>query len=320
MRRRVLLALPLAAPAVAAAQEWTPSRPIRIVVPFTPGGAADNGARMIGARLAETLGQQVVIENRGGGAGAIAANAVLEAPRDGHALFWAGQAVFVTNPHLYERLSYRPEDFIPVSIGTRLPMVLPVHPSFPAQNLAEWRDRVRGAPGRYSYATVGRGGMTHVFGEMIEAEMGLDLQDVPYRGSAPALQDLLAGNIPMSVDGLIPALNHHRAGTLRILAVSSERRLGAAPDLPTFAEQGWPNLTAYLWFGLFAPRGTPEAAIRRLAAAMQEAAQRPDIRARMEEGGVEPAANTPEQFAALVAEERARWGPVIRRAGIRLTE
>jgi tripartite-type tricarboxylate transporter receptor subunit TctC len=320
MKRRALLALPLAAPAVAHAQEWSPTRPIRLVVPFAAGGAADNGARLIGARMAETLGQQVIVENRGGGAGAIAANAVLEAPRDGHTLFWAGQAVFVTNPHLYERLSYRPEDFLPVSLGTRLPMVLPVHPTFPAHSLVEWRDRIRAAPGRYSYATVGRGGMTHVFGELIEAEMGLDLQDVPYRGSAPALQDLLAGNILMSVDGLIPAVQHHRAGTLRILAVSSERRVDAAPDIPTFAEQGFPNLTAYLWFGLFAPRGTPEGAIRRLSAAVQEAAQRPDIRARMAEGGVEPTGSTPEEFAAVLREEYQRWGVVIRRAGIRLTE
>jgi tripartite-type tricarboxylate transporter receptor subunit TctC len=315
--RRALLGAALATPALA---QWAPARPIRLVVPFAAGGAADNGARAIGARLAETLGQPVVVENRGGGAGAIAANAVLEAPADGHTLLWGGQAIFTTNPHMYERLSYRPEAFIPVSAGNRLPLVLHVHPGFPARTLAEWVEVVRREPGRHSYGTVGRGGMTHVFGELIEATMGLDMQDVPYRGSGPMLADAIAGNVRMCVDGILPAINHHRAGTLRILAVSSSRRLESAPDIPTFEESGWPQLTAYLWFGVFAREGTPGPAVARISQAVREAATRPDIRERMARDGAEPSGSTPEEFAALVAREREMWGAVIRRAGIRLTE
>jgi len=317
MMRRALLGAALATPALA---QWAPARPIRLVVPFAAGGAADNGARAIGGRIAETLGQPVVVENRGGGAGAIAANAVLDAPADGHTLLWGGQAIFTTNPHMYERLSYRPEAFIPVSAGNRLPLVLHVHPAFPARDLAEWVALMRREPGQHSYGTVGRGGMTHVFGELAEATMGIDLQDVPYRGSGPMLADAIAGNIRMCFDGILPAITHHRAGSLRILAVSSAQRLASAPDIPTFAEAGWPQLTAYLWFGLFAREGTPPAAVARISEAVREAATRPDIRERMARDGAEPTGSTPEEFVALVRHEYALWGGVIRRAGIRLTE
>lgn len=320
MFRRGFLAAPLLLAAPALAQGWSPTRPIRLVVPFAAGGAADNGARAMGARMAETLGQPVLVENRGGGAGAIAANAVAEAAPDGHTLLWAGQAVITTNPHLYSRLSYDPAAFVPISNGTRLPLVLHVHPSFPARTLAEWVAKVKAEPGQHAYGTVGRGGMTHVFAEQAEAIMGLDLQDVPYRGSGPMLSDAVAGNVKMCFDGVLPAINNHRAGQLRILAVSSERRLEAAPDIPTFAEQGWPQLTAYLWFGLFGLRGMPAGAVERLSAAVQEAARRPDIRERMARDGAEPVGSTPQEFGNLVEHESTLWGEVIRRANIRLTD
>lgn len=319
MLRRSLLAMPLLA-TPAFAQTWSPTRPIRLVVPFAAGGAADNGARAIGARMSETLGQPVLVENRGGGAGAIAANAVAEAAPDGHTLFWAGQAVFTTNPHLYARLSYDPAGFVPISNGTRLPLVLHVHPSFPATDVAQWVAKIRAEPGQHAYGTVGRGGMTHVFAELAEATMGLDLQDVPYRGSGPMLSDAVAGNVKMCFDGVLPVINNHRAGQLRILAVSAERRLESAPDIPTFAEQGWPQLTAYLWFGLFGPRGTPPAAVERLSLAVQEAARRPEIRERMARDGAEPVGSTPQEFGNLIEHESALWGGVIQRAGIRLTD
>jgi tripartite-type tricarboxylate transporter receptor subunit TctC len=289
-----------------------------LVVPFALGGAPDSGARLIGARMGELLGVPVAVENRGGGAGALAATAVAEAVPDGHTLLWAGQAVFVTNPHLYTRLAYRPADFLPVAVGTRLPMVFSVHPSFPARTLEEFVTHARARPGEVSYATVGRGGMTHVFGELMEATLGLDMQDVPYRGSGPAMQDLLSGRVPTMVDGVIPDITHHRAGTLRILAISSDGRSPVAPDIPTFAELGWPALTAYLWFGLFAPKGTPEAAVERLSAAVREAARAPGLRERMAADGVDPVGSTPAEFAALIARETETWGAVIRRAGIRL--
>jgi len=308
----------LSAPALA--QPGFPSRPIRFVVPFAAGGVTDAGARLLGRRVGELLGQTVVVENRSGGAGAIAAAAVIEAPPDGHTLFFGGQAVIITNRHLYERLSYRPEALLPVSLGVRVPLVLAVHPAFPAQSLPEFLRHVRARPGEVGYGTVGRGGMTHVFGELLEATAGLDMLDVPYRGSGPAMQDLLGGQIRVMVDGLVPDITHHRAGALRILAVSTPERIAAAPDVPTFTEQGLPEMEAFLWFGLFAPRGTPRPVIDRLSAAMREAAAHPSVRDAIGRDGVETVGSTPEELAALIAREDELWGGVIRRVGIRLSE
>jgi tripartite-type tricarboxylate transporter receptor subunit TctC len=321
MNRRDLLAAgaaALAARPAQAQQDWSPNRPLRMIVPFAAGGAADAGARLFAMALTEILGQPVQVDNRGGAAGATAAIAVAEAPADGHTLLWAGQAVFVTNPHLYARLPYRIADFVPVSMGNRLPMVLSVHPSFPARTLEEYIAHVRARPGEVPYATVGKGGMVHVYNEMLEAEFGLDMQDIPYRGSGPAMQDLLSGRVPTMVDGLIPDITYHRAGQLRILAITSDQRSPIAPDIPTFAELGHPGMTAFLWFGLFAHRATPPAALARLAGAMQQAAQRADVRERSAADGYEAVGGTPAEFQAAISREYELWGAVIRKAGIRL--
>jgi tripartite-type tricarboxylate transporter receptor subunit TctC len=300
----------------AAAQEW-PSRAVRLIVPFPPGGGADAIARIVSARLSEAWGQQVIIENRGGAGGNIASEAVARSAADGYTLFLAGDFQS-TNIHLYQKLSYDPvADFEPVSLVVKFPIAFVVPNSSPATSVQEFIAHARTA-GRLTFASPGHGTSPHLAAELFRRVAGIELTHVPYRGAAPALQDLVPGRVDSffnNIAGVIPLM---RDGQLRALAVTSAQRAPAAPDVPTIAESGLPGFDVSGWYAFFVPARTPPAVIRRMHADTATVLAEPNVKARLEQLGLVVAASTPEQLGAYLRAEMAKWGPVIREAGLKV--
>jgi tripartite-type tricarboxylate transporter receptor subunit TctC len=295
-----------------------PSRPVRIVVPFAPGGGADIYARLLAQPMSQTLGQSVVVENDGGGAGMIALEKVSRAQKDGHTLLLTTSTAISAVPNLYKKLPYKVEDFTPVALIGKFPFHVFVHPSVPVRDLREFVAYVKANPGKLSYATAGRGSIPHLVTEMVKASIGLDMFDVAYKGAGPAVNDLVAGHVQVYMDVASPALTHALAGKLRVLAVLDEKRVPQIPDVPTMAELGYPGLVGYNRYSLIAPSGTPRAVIETLNRAALQAMEGGALRDRQAADGASPGAVTPEQLGALLKADYEMWGGVIRRLGITL--
>ena len=295
-----------------------PSRPVRIVVPFAPGGGADIYARMLAQAMGGPLGQTVVVENDGGGAGMIALEKVSRAQKDGHTLLLTTSTAISAVPNLYKKLPYKVEDFTPVALIGKFPFHVFVHPSVPVRDLREFVAYVKANPGKLSYATAGRGSIPHLVTEMVKASIGLDMFDVAYKGAGPAVNDLVAGHVQVYMDVASPALTHALAGKLRVLAVLDEKRVPQIPDVPTMAELGYPGLVGYNRYSLLAPTGTPRAVIETLNRAALQAMEGGALRDRQAADGASPGAVTPEQLGALLKADYEMWGGVIRRLGITL--
>lgn len=301
----------------AAAQPF-PSRPVRIVVPFAPGGGADIYARMLAQAMSTPLGQSVVVENDGGGAGMIALEKVSRAQKDGHTLLLTTSTAISAVPNLYKKLPYKVEDFTPVALIGKFPFHVFVHPSVPVRDLSEFVAYVKANPGKLSYATAGRGSIPHLVTEMVKSGIGLDMFDVAYKGAGPAVNDLVAGHVQVYMDVASPALTHALAGKLRVLAVLDEKRVPQIPDVPTMAELGYPGLVGYNRYSLLAPTGTPRTVIDTLNRAALQAMEGGALRDRQAADGASPGAVTPEQLGTLLKADYEMWGGVIRRLGITL--
>ncbi len=301
----------------AAFAESFPSKPIRLIVPVPPGGGADFVARGYAARLTETLGQQVVVDNRGGAAGIIAMDAVAKAAPDGYTLVQTNISTVSINPYIYPKLPYdATRDFAPVSITTLNPLVLVVHPAVPAKSLKELIAYARSKPGEVTYASLGSGSIQHLAGHVFSKEAGIQTVHVPYKGAAPATVDLLARQVQMAFSGVGTVAGHVTAGRLRAIAVTG-RRVEVFANVPTMQEAGGPDVQMWLWNGILAPARTPAPVITRLNAEIVKAANSAELKAMMATQGTSPTSNTPQEFARFIREEQGRFAKIVRESGAR---
>lgn len=309
----------LALAGAARAQEAWPARPVRVVIPFLAGGGGDAVGRAVAQALTERLGRPFVADNRPGGASSLGTELVARAAPDGYTLLIVGPN-HATNPHLM-RLSFDTvRDFAPVSLLTTAPYVLVAAPDLPARSLQELLALARARPGQLSYGSAGNGTAGHLAMEMIKAETGVDILHVPYRGSPPALVDLMAGRIAVALDNVLSSSPHIAAGRMRALAVTGAGRSARLPDVPTIAEQGLPGFDVTVWQGALFPAGTDPAIVNRLSAEIAAAMRDPALRNRLNDIGVDAMGSTPEEFQRFIDAELARWGAVIQRTGTRLTD
>jgi len=314
MKRRHLLAAALAIPAVARAQE---RRPLRIVVPFPPGGSVDIVSRIAAPAIAEALGTQVVIENRGGAGGMIGTASVAQSPPDGTTIVWGNIATHAINPSVYERMTYDPvADFAPVTLAARIDFMLVVHPSVPAHSVTELVDLARREPSRLSYASAGSGSLPHLMTEMLKRAAGVQIEHVPFRGGGQLLIDLVAGNVSMAIADIAGLQPHVRAGRLRGLAVAGPQRSALMPDLPPIADT-LPGVEGTAWHAVFAPARTPPDVVDRLNRAIAGALTRPDNRDRLLASGAEPIGSGPAELAAFQRAEMQKWATIARAVSAR---
>jgi tripartite-type tricarboxylate transporter receptor subunit TctC len=317
MKRFVLAIVATLAPALAAAQAW-PAKPVHIVNPFTAGGPVDLLARAVGQKLNEDWGQPVIVETRAGAAGNIGIEYVAKQPADGYTLLAMPTGNAVVNPHLYAKLPYDTfRDFTPVTLLATVENVLVVHPDVKASTVAELIALAKASPGKLSFGSPGVGSQAHVAGEMLKSMAGVQMLHVPYKGMAPAMTDLLGGQISFMFLSMSSALKQVQAGKLRALGVASLRRSPAAANLPTVAEQGLPGFEAVSWYALMAPAGTPAAIVDKIAADSARALAASDVRERLQGLGATPVGSTPAELGAMLKREHAFWGEVVRKAGIK---
>ncbi len=299
-----------------AAQAAFPDKPVRLIVPFPAGGAADVMARGMAEKLAAELGQQVIVDNRGGAGGSTAAEAAAKSPPDGYTLFFGTMGTQAINPALYPKLRYDPQkDFAPISLTHITPRVLVVHPSVPANSVAELIALAKSQPGKLTYGSAGNGSSSHLSGALFESLAGVDMLHVPYKGSAPLLVDVLAGRIAMTFDSYTVYEGHIKAGKVRALGVTSKTRMAALPQVPTIAEAGLKGYDVSNWLALFAPAGTPKDVLVALHKALGRAMAAPDLRAQLAALGIEPTFGTPEELAELLRAELPRWADIVKRSG-----
>ena len=309
------LLLALVFSGAALAQSY-PSKPIRFIVSFPPGGSADLISRAIAPRMSEKLGQPVVVENRAGAGGMIGVDAVAKSPPDGTTIGLAAAGALTTNIHIYPSMPFHPEkDLAPISMLAMIPFFLVAHPSQPA-TLKEVITQARS--GNLAYGHGGQGSTMHLAGELLNMLAQVRIQAVPYKGSGPVSADVLGGQVPLGVVDVPSAIANVKAGKLRALAVTSKQRISAAPEVPTFEEAGLRGYEAVGWFGAVAPAGTPRDIISRLNTEIRNALAAPDVKERALTAGAEPHATSPEEFAAYIREETKKWGEVVRAAGIKL--
>jgi tripartite-type tricarboxylate transporter receptor subunit TctC len=318
-RLLLIAAAILVAPAdPARAQSGYPVRPIQLVVPVPPGGAADFLARTVGAKLADALGQWVVIVNRGGAGGTIATASVAQAAPDGYTLLLNSITTHGIGPHLYSNLTYDPvKDFVPIGLVAKLPLIMTVNASVPAKSVSEVVALAKAQPGALAFASSGNGGAPHLAGELFKRITGTDLLHVPYRGSGPAVVDVVAGRIAIMFDAAPALLPFITADKLRVLAAASSERNRLLPDTATFAELGYRGMEISLWYGIIAPAGTPQPIVQRLNAELVKVLDMAEIRDSLAKQGADAAGGSAEQFAAFMREESARWGEVVKQAGIK---
>jgi tripartite-type tricarboxylate transporter receptor subunit TctC len=295
-----------------------PTRPIQLVVTVPPGGAADFVARLVGTKLADALGQSVIIVNRGGAAGTTAAASVAKAEPDGYTVLLNTIATHGIGPHLYANLPYDPvKDFAPIILLTKFPLIMTVTASLPAHTVADVIARAKARPGELTFASAGTGGAPHLAGELFKTLAAVDLLHVPYRGSGPAVVDLIAGRIAIMFDAAPSLLPFITSGQLRPLAAASPQRHRLLPDVPSFAELGYPRMDIALWYGIVAPAATPQPIVQRLNAELVKILDMPDIRKNFTDQGADIMGGTPAWYDAFMREESARWGEVVRQAGIK---
>jgi tripartite-type tricarboxylate transporter receptor subunit TctC len=288
-----------------------PSRPIRLVVPYSAGGGADNAARILAARLTTTLGQTVVIDNRPGGSGMIGAQAVATAPPDGYTVLYDASA-FAVNPAL-RKMAFDPaKDLVPVSLAVTVPNILVVPPSAPYKTVQEFVDHARKHPGEMTYASYGAGSAAHLIGELLKNQAGIDLLHVPYKGGAPALTDVMGGQVNSYFANAASGMGYVKSGKLRALAVTSAKRMPSMPDVPTLAESGFKNFEVLEWNGFFVPKGTPKEVVARLSSEIRTATMDPATREKLSGLGLDPIGSSPEEFAKFIQAEMARWAALVK--------
>jgi len=318
MHRQTLTALFLGAilitPLTAAAQQY-PTKAIRFVVPFAPGGGTDIIGRVVAQALNDALGQPVVVDNRGGAGSTLGTEIVAKSPADGYTILF-GNISLAFNATLYTKLRYDTiRDLAPISLSAVQPNILVIHPGLPAKNLKEFIELARANPGKYNYASAGTGSGTHLAAELLKLQTKIDIVHVPYKGTGPALTDLLGGQINMMVSTFASALPHVKSGRMRALGVTTAKRSPAAPDVPTLIEGGVAGYDYSTWYGLLAPAGTPKPVIDMLNASNRKVLARDDIKQKLESQGVDPIVNTPAEFSAYMKSETEKWGKVVKATG-----
>jgi tripartite-type tricarboxylate transporter receptor subunit TctC len=317
-RRAVLgaaIAAAFAAPFAATAQAY-PTKAVTIVVPFAAGGTTDILARVIGQALNKELGQSVIVDNRAGAGGNIGAQLAAKAPADGYTLFMGTVGTHAINASLYKKLGFDPiKDFAPLTRVAMVPNLLVANPAKPYKNVKELIAYARANPGKVNFGSSGSGSSIHLSGELFNSMAKVDMVHVPYKGSAPAVTDLIGGQIDIMFDNMPSAIQHVRNGRLKPLAVTTAKRSPELPDVPTIAEAGVPGYEATSWFGMFAPANTPAAVVTRLNTALVKVLADPEVKKKLAEQGAEPYSEKPEQFAAFIRAESAKWSQVVKASG-----
>ena len=317
-RRAALISVAASLSAPSWAQTTWPQRPIRLLVPFPPGGNTDGIARITAERLSQALGQSVVVENRAGGNGAIAADALVKAAPDGYTLMMAAMPVLAILPAI-SKTSFDPlRDFVPISIVGSNPFVMAVHKSVPASNVREFAEFIRKNPGKFNYASGGSGTVSHLSAALFAKRANLDMAHVSYKGGGPAVVDLLGGQVQMYFGNLSELAPHTAGGQIRIIGVSSLQRAKQLPEVPTVAESGFAGFKTLTWNGLVAPAGTPVAVVNRVAAAVKDMLNSPETVARLQQMGVDPIGDTPAQFAETLKADLATWSEAARASNLKI--
>jgi tripartite-type tricarboxylate transporter receptor subunit TctC len=293
-----------------------PDRAVRLVVPYPPGGAADVLARLVAIPMGEAIKQPIVIDNKGGAGGNIAAEHVAKSAPDGYTLLFGNVAVFSINPTLYKQVPFDPiKDFAPISLVASVPQILIVHPSLPVNSVSELVQYVKARPGKINYGSGGVGSATQLAVEWLKSMAGIDMVHVPFKGSGPGLAALTAGQVSLMIENMPSALPFVRGGRVRALAVSTAKRSALAEQLPTIAESGFPGYDLSAWFGIQAPAGTPPAIVAQLNQAVVKSVQSPQIRERLATLGADPVTNSPEEFSAFIRSELPKWAKIIKVSG-----
>ena len=296
-----------------------PTRPVTMVVPFPPGGGTDTGARILAQKLSGKWGQPVVVENKGGAAGQIGADLVAKAKPDGYTILMGNVGTQAINPSLYPKMPYDADQaFAPISLVAELPLAMMINPGLAAKTAKEFVALAKAQPGKLSYSSSGSGGAPHLAAELFKQASNTFILHVPYRGGGPAISDLLAGHVQLSFMTVLEASGHIKAGKLRALAVTSDKRVAALPDVPTLGESVAPGFNSISWIGLLAPAGTPAAIVEKISADVREAIAAADVKSRLIELGGVPHANTPAEFASMIDADRKRYAAVIRERKITL--
>ena len=312
-----LFAVAFSVSAFAQAQTY-PNKPIRLVVPFAPGGSSTIVARSVAMEMEKGLGQPIVIENKGGGGGNLAMHDVARSDPDGYTVIIGHVGSLAMTPYITPNLGYDVNrDFAPISLLAKVPNIFVVHADVPAKNLREFVALAKSKPGQYYYGSAGNGSAGHLAMEYLKLVSGMDLQHVPYKGTGPNLVDLVAGRTHATSAGTPPLMPHVKAGKLRVVAVGTPQRLPTLPEVGTVAEQGYPGFEASQWYGLNAPAKTPPAIVKRLAEEAAKAAKSPSVVERFKADDAEAIGSTPEQYGAFIAKEQARWKEVIQKAGVK---
>jgi len=313
-----LAAASLLAPRLAFADDW-PNRPVTIIVPFAPGGATDIVARLLAEELRQKFGQPFVVENRTGAAGNIGVEAVVRAPANGYTLLFATMGSLTTNPHLYTDAKFNVErDLVPISQTFKVDHILVINPKLPVKTVAELVAYAKANPKKLTYGSAGVGSSVQMFAVLLEMRTGAQLTHIPYKGSAPALNDVVAGHIDMLMDSVPTSLPQIEAGNTRPLAITSGTRNKRVPNVPTMMEAGVPDYDTAAWGSLMAPAGTPPDVVAKLSAAVQEAYKKPQLQKEFADRGVEAVASTPEQLAALIKRDTVLWGQVVKAGNVTL--
>ena len=318
-RRRLLAAAAAlgACAALPAFAQGYPAKPVRFIVPFPPAGPVDTTARGFTVKLSEYWGQQAIVENRAGAGGIVGAEAAAKSPADGYT-FFVGSIHHSVLPALTPKLPYNVQtDFVPVTFAAQFPIILVAHPSVPAKTVQELIAYAKKNPGKLAFGSAGNGGGTHLAGELFKTMAGVDLLHVPFKGSAPAMTDLLGGQVQLMFSDAPTALPHIKSGRVRALGVGSPKRSALVPDVPTIAESGVKGYDAYSWAGVFAPAGTPKEMVAKVNADIVKALSEPEVKKRLLEAGAEAAPGTPEQFGAFLKAEIAKWAKVVKDANIK---
>jgi tripartite-type tricarboxylate transporter receptor subunit TctC len=309
-------AIALAAASAGAFAQAYPTKPVTIIVPWPPGGPSDIAARPMAKLLSEDMKQTFIIDNRGGAGGNIGSAMVAKAAPDGYTLLITSSAPIVINPSLYKQMPFDPpKDLAPITNLLRVPLILAVHPSVPAKNLQELIAYVNSQKGKVQYASAGNGTPQHLTGELFKATAKLDMIHVPYKGSAPAITDLIGGHVPIMFDSAIAILPHIKSGKVRAIAITSAKRSSILPDVPTFEQSGMKGFESYAWYGFFAPAKTPKEIIAKLNAEALKAMKHPEWQKVLAETGSENVGDTPEQFAAFTKAEAVKWAKVVKDSG-----
>jgi tripartite-type tricarboxylate transporter receptor subunit TctC len=295
-----------------------PNRPLRLIVPFPPGGAVDVLGRAIGTNARDVFGQNIIVDNRPGFGGAVGSELAAKANPDGYTLLMGSTSTISINPTLYSKLAYKPTDFAPVTLVAFVPHVLAASMSVPATNLKEFIAYAKGRPGQLQYGSAGSGTPHHIALEMFKQMTGTDILHVPYKGTAPAILDLLPGRVHIMSSEVLAVLPHARAGKLRALGIATPKRNQVAPDIPTVSEAGVPGFEVTSWYGVLTPTGTPREIVAQLSRGIAKSLATPDMQQRFSDLGATPVGNTPDEFAAFVKREGAKWAKAIKESGAKV--